>query len=188
MIPRDRCAVDRMIEETFVKHTKSYGGSGGCGAGLTGILTNFDAYQRWAKTTHERTQFLDVTYSKADMVPDSQGREHHKDLRQVEVKKSERCVLKAMDSITSFLNPFDVPDGVKLYCISSGIPATSEIENDLLSADAFGKHAKEIFITDGLETKSKFFEPVKKIKLKTFESANKTVKLQKANNKIVTYK
>ena len=188
MIPGNRCAVDKTIEETFMKHAKSHGGSGGCGAGLTGILTNFDAYQRWVKTTHERAQFVDVTYTKADMMSDTQGGEHHKDLRPAEVKKSEKRVIKAMESITSFLNPFDVPDADKLYCISSGVPATAEIERDLLSADTSGKHAKEVFITDRLVTKSNFFEPVKKMKLKTFEAANKTVRLKTTNNKIVTYK
>ena len=45
-VPGNRCVVDKTIEETFMKHAKSHGGSGGCGAGLTGILTNFNAYQR----------------------------------------------------------------------------------------------------------------------------------------------
>ena len=72
-VPGNRCAVDKTIEETFMKHVKSRGGSGGCGAGLTGILTNFNAYQRWVKTTHERAQYVDVTYAKADMQSESQG-------------------------------------------------------------------------------------------------------------------
>ena len=55
-IPANRCAVDKTMEETFMKHSKSRGGAGGCGAGLTGLLSNFDSYHRWVRTTHERTK------------------------------------------------------------------------------------------------------------------------------------
>ena len=67
-VPGNRCAVDKTIEETFMKLAKSHGGSGGCGAGLTGILTNFNAYQRWVKTTHERAQYVDVTYANLEAI------------------------------------------------------------------------------------------------------------------------
>ena len=53
-IPGNRCAVDKTMEETFMKHAKSKGGAGGAGAGLCGLLKNFDAYQRWVRTTPER--------------------------------------------------------------------------------------------------------------------------------------
>ena len=61
------CTVDKTIEETFMKHDKSHRGPRGGGAGLMGILTNFNAYHRWVKTAHEKAQYMDVTYSKADM-------------------------------------------------------------------------------------------------------------------------
>ena len=35
--------VNKTIEETFTIHDKSHGGPGGRGAGLMGILTNFNA-------------------------------------------------------------------------------------------------------------------------------------------------
>ena len=54
MIPGNRCAVDKTMEETFMKHAKSKGGAGGSGAGLCGILKNFNAYQRWVRSTPER--------------------------------------------------------------------------------------------------------------------------------------
>ena len=43
-IPGNRSAVDKTIEETFMKHARSSGG-GGTGAGLSGILKNQEAYQ-----------------------------------------------------------------------------------------------------------------------------------------------
>ena len=187
-VPGNRCAVDKTIEETFMKHAKSHGGSGGCGAGLTGILTNFNAYQRWVKTTHERAQYVDVTYAKADMQSESQGGRQHKDLRRAEVQKSEKRVEKTMAAIQSFMNPFNVPDEDKLYCISSGVPAPASVEKDMMAAESLGKQAKEAFITERLDMKERFFDPVKKMKLKTFQSSTKTVKLKTAQNKIITYK
>ena len=46
-IPGNRTAVDKTIEETIVKYAKSRGGSGSTDAGLTGLQTNYGAYQRW---------------------------------------------------------------------------------------------------------------------------------------------
>ncbi len=187
-VPGNRCAVDKTIEETFMKHAKSHGGSGGCGAGLTGILNNFNAYQRWVKTTHERAQYVDVTYAKVDMPSESQDGSQHKDLRRAEVQKSERRVQNTMNAVLSFLNPFTVADHDKLYCISSGVPASASIEKDIMAAESLGKQAKESFIAERLETKEHFFDPVKKLKLKTFQSSAKTVKLRTAQNQIITYK
>ena len=53
-VPGKRCPVDKTIEETCMKHSKSHGGAGGGSAGLSGLLSNYDAYQRWVQTDHER--------------------------------------------------------------------------------------------------------------------------------------
>ena len=86
------------------------------------------------------------------------------------------------------MNPFNVPDEDKLYCISSGVPAPASVEKDMMAAESLGKQAKEAFITEQLDMKERFFDPVKKMKLKTFQSSTKTVKLKTAQNKIITYK
>ena len=58
-IPGNRCVVDKKIEETFMKHAKS---RGVCrGVGISGISNNPEAYQRWARTKHQRSQFLAKT-------------------------------------------------------------------------------------------------------------------------------
>ena len=44
--PGNRCAVDKTMEKTLMRHAKSRGGAGGTGAGVTGDLTKQDAYQR----------------------------------------------------------------------------------------------------------------------------------------------
>ena len=47
-IPGNRCAVDKTMEETFMRHAKSRSRSGGSGTGISGIAGNYDAYQRWS--------------------------------------------------------------------------------------------------------------------------------------------
>ena len=54
-VPGSRCPVDKTIKETFMKHSRSHGGTGG---GSAGLLSNYDAYQRWVRASHERVQFV----------------------------------------------------------------------------------------------------------------------------------
>ena len=61
---------------------------------------------QWVKTMHERAQYVDVTYTKADMQLESAGGREHKHLRCTE----EQCVEKNMTAKQSFLNLFAVSD------------------------------------------------------------------------------
>ena len=67
-IPGNLCAVDKTMEETFMKFAKSRCGAGG--AGLTGILENYGAYQRWIRTTSERTKYYQATLEMTGMSRD----------------------------------------------------------------------------------------------------------------------
>ena len=104
------------------------------------------------------------------------------------MQKSKKHVEKAMSAIQNFLNPFDVPDKGNLHCISSVAPAPAAVEKDMMAAESIGKQAKEKFIKEKLYTKKRFFDPVKKLILKTFQSGAKRVKAKTAENKIITYK
>ena len=67
-VPGCRTDVDKTMEETFMKHSKSHGGASG--SGLSGISRNYRAYQRWVRTIHERAKYLAATHSLADMSND----------------------------------------------------------------------------------------------------------------------
>ena len=86
------------------------------------------------------------------------------------------------------MNPFNVSGKGKLFCISSGVPAPASVEIDMIVAKTLGKQAREAFISERLDKKEHFFDPVKKMKLKKIQSTTKTVKLKTAQNKIITYK
>lgn len=188
MIPGNRCPVDKTMEETFMKSAKSRGGSGNHGAGLTGLENNLGNYQRWVRTTHERTRYVEATFSMADMMAESRMTMRHKDLRPTEIRKSEGIVQKTMDAFLGFMDPFDIPDKDKLYCLSSGGPVDGLIELDVLSAEEEGKQAKEKFIKERLEKKCDFFEPIKRMKLKTMMDYKKSMRVKTSKNKITELK
>ena len=73
----------------------------------------------------------------------------------------------------------------KMYCISSGVSATSEIERDVILAEALGADAKVDFISERLEKHEKFFDPIKRLNLKTLsELAKKRTVISKQNYRI----
>ena len=57
-------------------------GDRGCGAGLSGLVTD---YKTKVKTAHQRAQFVEVMFSTADMLSETRDGRKHKDLRPAEV-------------------------------------------------------------------------------------------------------
>lgn len=175
------------MEETFMRDAKSHGGADGSGTGVSGILTNYDAYQRWVRTNHVRSQYVNATLSMADMLSGTtEGTKHH-DIRPAEILKSEKLVVRTREAVESFINPFDVENKNHLLILSSGASATPEVEKDVLRAEQAGDDAKEIFITARLEAGRDFFEPVKRLNLKTLADMNKKTKVTTTKNKVVQY-
>ena len=75
-----------------------------------------------------------------------------------------------------------------LYCISSGASATSEIERDVILAEAFGADAKVDFISERLEKHEKFFDPTKLLNLKTLSELAKKTTIKSSQNKMIEYR
>ena len=71
-----------------------------------------------------------------DMLADDSDAKKHRDLRRIEIERSEANVVKVAEAIVGFINPFEMEQNDKLYCISSGESATSEIERDVILAEA----------------------------------------------------
>ena len=207
MIPGSRCAVDKTMEETFMKHAKSKGGAGGAGAGLCGLLKNFNAYQRWVRTTPERyiiidlyihicllitvyvrVRYLEATHTQAGLLEDPNRSLQHKDLNPAEIKRSEAHVKSCTSAFDGFMNPFTIEDKSALYSISSGAKVPVDFETEILEAENLGKNHKEAFIQDRLLENSKFFDPIKKLKLKTMADSTKTTKIKTSQNKVVELK
>ena len=166
-----------------MKQSKSRVGNGSSGAGLTGLQTNYGAYQRWTRSASERAKYLQATYSLADMVDDQYVGKEHRDNRNAEKRRSERHVSNTAQAIESFNNPFVIPDKDKVYCISSGALVSVVIEVDILHADSVGRDSK-----DSLEAKVNVFEPIKRLNLKTMSAMHTSVNVTTPKNKTIVYK
>ena len=149
----------------------------------------FGAYQRWCRTTSTRAQYLEKMLEMCSLINDPEcprvGK--HRELEKSEIKKSERAVELAITSIQNFMNPFNVSDKDHLYNIASGAPIPTDIEHDILQADEIGKRYKEKFIQDRFvnnPSRTDFFQPIKKLKLKTMEACNKKVSLLGSRGKV----
>ena len=156
--------------------------------GLCGLNKNYAATQRWVRTTHERCKYLELTQTMADLNDSSLSFEKHKDLRPVEILKSELAVNATIDAIENFVNPFTISDKDHLYSLSSGLKIPEDIEKDILKAERVGNQEKQRFITERLKENDKFFEPVKRTKLKTMGDLNKKVRITGTQNKVVELK
>ena len=117
-------------------------------------------------------QFVKGALAMVDMLADDSDAKKHDDLRRTEIERSEANVVKVAE----------MEQKDKLYCISSGASATSEIERDVILAEASGADAKVDFISERLEKHEKFFDPIKRLNLKTSELAKKTT-IKSSQNK-----
>ena len=99
--------------------------------------------------------------------------------------RNEGLVLATVDSVNSFLNPFGIPDKDNLYCISSGCKMSQDIERDVVSAECKGEDQKEAFIEERLKRNDNFFQPIKRLKLKTMEDNSRRVKITSTKSKVI---
>lgn len=149
----------------------------------------YGAYQRWCRTTSTRAQYFEKMLEMCDLIDDPDGPKagKHRELERAEIKKSEEAVQRTISAIRNFTNPFSVVDKEHLYNLASGAPVSPEVEFDVLRAEAAGKESKDAFIRDRFVSGSSeelFFEPIKKLKLKTMDASNKTVKLTASQGKV----
>ena len=122
------------------------------------------------------------------MKDDSNVNIQHKDLNPAEISKSEININACLSAFGGFMNPFTIEDHAALYSISSGAKVPEAIEKDVLQAEKHGKSQKEKFIEERLKENDKFFEPIKKLNLKTMASNTKSVKIKSSQNKVIELK
>ena len=186
-VPGNLCPVDKTIEETFMRHAKSKSGAGGSGVGVSGLLSNYEAYKRWTLTAHERSRYLDVMLQTVDMADESSTMDRHRDTRPSQIRKIETATEKVMEAVESSLNPFEMnePD---LHCIVSGAPVPASLCVDIMEAEKCGEETKMDFINERLKQNTDFFAPIRRQRLKTFTDMSKTAVVKTSNNKTLQYK
>ena len=183
MIPGALSAVDKTMEETFMKFAKSFGG-------FSGLYSQFGAYQRFCRTTSARAKYYQKILDLVDLLndPDSSSSRQHRELEKAEIRKYEKAVQRTITAIENFTNPFTISDKDRLYCLASGAPVTKDAEADIMRAELVGKEAKADFI-DRLRKgePTSFFDSIKRQKLMTFEASNVKAKLTSSQGNVIQY-
>uniref|UniRef100_UPI00358E5A97 uncharacterized protein n=1 Tax=Myxine glutinosa TaxID=7769 RepID=UPI00358E5A97 len=167
LIPGALAAVDKTMEETFMRFAKSSGG-------LLGLFNNCGAYQKWCRTTSARAQLYELTLEMCGMIDDPEMPKAGKH-RELEPDPNQK----------GFTNPWRIPDKNRLYSRASGAPIDPEVEADVLRAEAAGRAAKEQFIQERFVSKRKeFFDRLKKLKLKTMDHCSKRLFVYKEQSNL----
>jgi len=117
-----------------------------------------------------------------------------KDIGNSRITFDEECVKRILDVLSSFGSPFNHRESLVNLC--SGIEASSDVANDLLTAYAIGESAAQRFteerkadrievIEEHQEKEKSFYAPIKRLKLKTFKDM-KVKKIITSKEKAVT--
>ena len=101
----------------------------------------------------------------------------HHDLSPKRIQRDEEDVKAIIDVINeNFISPFEEQE---LMSLSNGVLQTEKIANDLLTTEEKGLAALDAFIKDRLvKQATDFYETIKKLKLYTFRTLKKSVKLK----------
>ena len=181
-------ATDKTVEETFMHFCKAKAGANP--VGITGLLTNYAAYQQWIRTSSERAKYFRATLDMCGLLGnEDMHTSYHPETRAREIYRSEQAVQRAITALEGFLNPFEAPDKEHLLIISSGNTVPPAVEIDALRAEGAGRQEREMFMQNRLspEAAVPFFTRIKKLKLLRMDSCNKRVKLSAKDGKLVQY-
>ena len=177
--PFGRIPVDQTTEMTVNKDTQTVGGT-------TRFSLNAGAVSRYYLTAEYRSEFLTRL---RDMVHLSKHRFEHPELQNSRMKKDEQAVSAVVETLTSWVNPFE--NNVDLISISTGAAAPKDVAEDSREARKRGEQAYATFKTERLESDpptKKFHAPMKKLQTKTFETATKKKQTKSLDGRSVILK
>ncbi|KAL8625537.1 hypothetical protein ACOMHN_014626 [Nucella lapillus] len=162
--PFARIPVDQTTEVTVNKDTQTVGGT-------ARFSLKAGAVSRYYLTAEYRSDFLTRLWN---MIHLSKHGFDHPELQNSRIKKDEQAVMSVVDTLTSWVNPFEA--NVDLISISTGATAPNDVAEESREAHAKGEHAYATFKTERLESNPptrKFHAPMKKSQIKTFATATK---------------
>jgi len=171
--PFGKIAVDQTLEETVNKDTQTSGGT-------RGFSMKHGTVSRYYLTAEHRAEAL-RQLRELIFIQSSSG---HQDLQRSRISKDEADVKAVQEMLESnWMNPFD--EGYSdLVSISTGLIAPPDVCKDLLSAQEKGEEAFMRF-TLKLESGEGFYEPIKRLKLKTFADLQKVTTVKTRDKEVV---
>lgn len=179
---------DMALEQSINLDSKSKGG-------IVGMSTKEDAVERWFLTSHERAA---MTQALKEMC----GTENcerigtHKEAGATRVTRDEKDVQKLVATFNSGLlsDPFHIPDDIpdeevplSLSNLATGVVLPDNDANRLLGAAESGRQSMESFISSRIQSNEiNFWDPIHKLKIKSFSSVAKKITLKNQKDKIVS--
>lgn len=172
--PFGRIAVDQTLEETVNKDTQTSGGT-------KGFSLHQGALSRYYLTAEHRANALRQLRGLISLQSPGLG---HADLLSSRIARDEADVKSIVELLeSSWINPFDI-EPCDLVCLSTGVAAPADVCNDLLKARVKGEEAYKLQ-SERLERGSGFYDPIKKLKLKTFADMKKVTVIKGTNKEII---
>jgi hypothetical protein len=170
---------DMALEQSINADSKSIGG-------IIGISQNPGALDRWFLTSHERASV--TTAFKAMYMQERNHVDTHKEAATRRVERDEADVQKLLSCFTTnlMINPFSA-ENESLANIATGVVLPANIAGDLVQCTKKGKEMMNTFVEKRLNTNEvSFWDPISQLKVKTFESTTKKVKVKAIDDKLVT--
>ena len=148
--------------------------------GIIDFSRNMPAYHRWCYR-RTRAACLNATLELADM--DKKANSTHKEKRPQKMQESEPAVQRVYSAVNRFINPFEIDEKESLICLCSGVKASEDVSEDLLSVDYKGREECNAFVQKDIvdanflsdleqfvDKEQSFHKPIKKTSLKTFQN------------------
>ena len=150
--------IDKITEDTKTL--------GGC----TDFTRNVNSVKRWEINATYRAALLTCFHKHLDYQPQKYK---HADLNPSRIKKDENDVQRILAIVeTTFVDFYCLS---RLMSISTVVLANEKVESDILFAKEKGQAAFDTFVKTRLsKEKTSIFDPIKKMKLSSFFSMNKT--------------
>lgn len=170
---------DMALEQPINADSKSRGT-------IIGISQNPGALDQWFLTSHERAS---VTTALKDMFTQQHNRvDVHKEAASKHIARDEADVQKLISCFTTELmsNPF-TQETESLVNFATGVVLPTDIADGLVRSTEKGREQMNSFVEKRLNTNQiSFWDPITKLKVKTFESTTKKVQVKAVNDKLVT--
>ena len=164
---------DMGTEKNIIKDSK---GSGG----IVGMTNQKSALVRWTLTRHFLSSFSSAMNDRAGIT--STSNTSHEEMKQTALKRDEEQVQAIVNHLNETMtDPFDIEAHTTcLMNISTGMHATREVQDSLLSAVNEGEKKCRNFVNSALSVGQSvsFYSPISKSKFKTFEHMNAKTSLK----------
>jgi hypothetical protein len=172
--PFGRLAVDQTLEETVNKDTQTSGGT-------KGFSLKPGTVSRYYLTAEHRAEALRRL---RDMIALQKPKFDHADLHNTRIQRDEKDVKAIVELLDStWTNPFS-SDPSDLMSISTGLQAPPDLAADLLKAREKGEMAYATHASN-LEKGTGFFDPIRRVKLRTFSELKRVVVAKGTDKEIV---